>query len=492
VGLFTQQGVNLFRWVEVNEALSYQVSNGVPVSLSQWASPGTQENRMKWNLGLYAQDQWTINRLTLNLGIRFDYFNAYVPAQSRPPGRFVPAFEFERIDNVGNFTDLSPRLGAAYDLFGTGKTAVKFSLGRYVGALGAFFPSFVNPANTIVQRANRTWNDANRNGAPDCDLNNRAGNAECGPIDNAAFGTVRVATRYAEDVLEGYSNREFTWTGSVAVQHELMPRVSLNVGYFRTWHGNFQATDNLLVTPADYDPYCITAPRDARLPDGGGYQVCGLGDVKPEKFGQVDNQVTQASRFGERKDVYDGVDVTVNGRFADRGLFAGGMNFGRTWTQCVQVDQPIQFCKNEPPFFRPELKASVSYPLPWDIQASVVYQNLAGIPIYADYVATNAEIAPSLGRNLAACGTQVVCNATALVILMEPNQEFEDRTNQFDLRFAKTFTAGPARIRGMVDLYNLFNGSGVGLTVGRYGPAWLRPVEVMGARVLKFGAQVDF
>ena len=492
VGIFTQQGVNLFRWVEVNQALHYQVRNQVPVSLTQWASPGAAENRMKLNLGLFGQDQWTIDRLTLNLGVRFDYFNAYVPAQTRPAGQFVPAFEFARIDNVGNFTDVSPRLGAAYDLFGNGKTAVKFSLGRYPGALGAYFPTFANPANSIVQSTNRTWNDVNGNAAPDCELNNRAGNGECGPIDNAAFGTVRLATRWGQDVLEGFGNREYTWTTSASIQHELLPRVSVNVGYFRTWYGNFQATDNLRVTPADYDPFCITAPRDPRLPGGGGYQVCGVGDIKPEKFGQVDNVVTQASHFGKRQEVYDGVDATVSGRFREQGFFSGGMNVGRTWTQCVQVDAPIQFCKNVPPFFNPEFKFSVSYPLPWDIQASAVFQSVPGTPIGADYVATNDEIAPSLGRNLAACGTRVPCTATALVTLMEPNQEFEARSKQLDRRLAKTIRVGGARIRGMFDIYNIFNGSNIGVMVTRYGPAWLLPTEVMGGRLLKFGAQVDF
>ncbi len=83
----------------------------------------------------------------------------------------------------------------------------------------------------------------------------------------------------------------------------------MNAGYFRTWYGNFLATRNLLVNPAtDYDEYCITVPADSRLPNSGEC-LCGLYDLKPAKFGQRDNLVTQAANFGERTQVFNGVDV---------------------------------------------------------------------------------------------------------------------------------------------------------------------------------------
>ena len=143
-------------------------------------------------------------------------------------------------------------------------------MGRYIASLGADFANQINPANAIVLSTNRTWNDMNGNYAPDCDLVNRAGNGECGAIDNAAFGTIRPNRRLADDVRLGYGNRKYTWAAAASVQHELRSNVSIDVGYFRTWFGNFAVTDNTLVTPADYDPFCITAPRDARLPGGGG------------------------------------------------------------------------------------------------------------------------------------------------------------------------------------------------------------------------------
>jgi hypothetical protein len=111
--------------------VQYTFRNRVPVGLTQMASPDHAESRIKLDLGMYAQDQWTLKKLTLNVGLRVEYFNGYNPAQVRPAGEFVPEFRFDPVYNVPNWTDLNPRLGAAYDLFGNGKTALKASWSRY-------------------------------------------------------------------------------------------------------------------------------------------------------------------------------------------------------------------------------------------------------------------------------------------------------------------------------------------------------------------------
>src|SRR5207244_8867601 len=147
-------------------------------------------------------------------------------------------------------------------------------------------------------------------------------------IDNRAFGTVAVNTRYADGWLRGFGNRLYNWQTSASVQHELRPGMAVNVGFFRTSFGNLTQVDNLLVTPADYDPYCITAQRDPRLPGGGGYPVCDLYDIKPEKFGLVDNVVTQASRVGPRKEVFTGIDATFTARCGRDGKRARGRSAG--------------------------------------------------------------------------------------------------------------------------------------------------------------------
>ena len=123
-------------------------------------------------------------------------------------------------------------------------------------------------------------------------------NGECGALANQNFGGLNVTTRYADDALLGFGARGYNWDFTTEVQHQLRPGVSMTGGYYRNWFGNFLVTDNTLVTPADFDPFCITAPSDARLPGGGGYQVCGLYDVTPAKFGQVNSVVTQSDTSG--------------------------------------------------------------------------------------------------------------------------------------------------------------------------------------------------
>ncbi len=519
VGIQSQQGMQSLGLTVTNREgalpVNYSFFNGTPLTIHEYASPaGNQVSKMR-SVGLFAQDQWVARKLTLNLGLRYDHFNAFVPEQTRPAGYFTDALHVNRVDNAGNFNDLGPRLGVSYDVFGNGKTAIKGSTGRYLGALGAAFANTTNPAVSLVTQTDRTWNDnfypagdsRRGNYVPDCDLRNRLQNAECGEIANSAFGTVAPNVRLADDAREGFGKRRYMWDASASVQHELRPNVSVDVGYFRTWTGGFTVTDNTLVTPADYDTYCITLPSDPRLPGGGGNQLCGLGDIKPAQYGKVNNVVTQASNFttgGTQERVYDGVDAKTTARVRGA-LITGGWSIGRTRLHCAVVDAPVQFCDNRPPFLS-DFKLGLSYQLPYDIGVSTVIQNISGAPKCFDvgltgcliyYLVTDAQAAPALGRHLSACGAVTVgCPAYQLATLAEPTTLFEDRATQIDLRFSKRVALGKkARILGKADFYNLLNRSAVARQGFVYsGPtsSYGVPTEVMGGRLFKFGATVDF
>jgi hypothetical protein len=485
--------------------VSYQFRNGVPASLTQYATPIVYREKTKYNIGLYAQDRWTIGQATLNLGVRADFFNAYAEPQSLSAGPFVGPRDFPGIYNVPNWQDLSPRLGFAYDLFGDGRTAIKGNLGGFPLASGIQrFTRPVNPMAASVNNVNRTWTDTNGNFVPDCVLVDRFANGECGQMQNLNFGLTVPRTRYADDVSEGFGVRAYNWEGAVGVQHELASAVSVNVSYNRRVYTKFQVTQNVLVTDADFSPFCFTVPTDARLPGGGGNEVCGFYDVSPAKLGQSDTVIQQAEGFGHQSEVYDGFDFTGQARLPRGVVLNGGVVLGRSRTNnCdlisdlsliiegsaanVLVPRTEAFCNIRPPML-PNIKLLAIYPLPfWGLQTSATFQSVPGPEILASYAAPNSAIAPSLGRNLSAGA-----NATVLLDLLPRGTLYGDRLNQLDLRLAKFLQVGRTRIQAMFDLYNALNASPALSVQNRLGPAWQQPTQVLIGRLAKFGVQLDF
>ena len=324
--------------------VNYVVRDGIPVSITQWATPWFEQNRNK-DWGWFVQDQWTVERLTMNYGVRFERFHGYTPAQhvDATPNGWVPARDFPEVKNVPLWKDWNPRVGAAYDLFGDGSTALKFSIGRFVAKTSVTITQSINPIVTSINSVSRTWNDTNNNRIPECDLASKQANGECGAMANLNFGGTAVTTTFADDAINGWGVRGNNWDMSAELQHQLGGGVSMTAGYYRNWFGNFIATDNTLVTPADYSTFCITAPKDSRLPDGGGYQVCGLADVSLAKFGQVNSVNTQASHFGEQKQINDFFNVTFSTRLPNGMMLGGGVDTGRNVTDnCFVVDSPQQ------------------------------------------------------------------------------------------------------------------------------------------------------
>jgi len=526
-GFQLEHGISEFQY-DVHGDVWYYLRNGIPSRIAQHATYADDPKKEHMTpLGIFVQDQWTLPRMTLNLGVRFDAFNGRVPAQSFRATPFIPAREFAEIADAVRFTDVNPRLGAAYDLFGTGRTALKFALGRYVETRLSGLVSNINPFTTSVNSVQRTWNDDNLDFVPGCDLANFSENGECGPISDLNFGQNRPgATTYDDSITHGFGNRNYTWDLSAEVAHELAPGISLTAGYYRNWAGNWRARDNVLVGPDDFDPYCVTAPMHPRLPGGGGYEVCGLHDVKPEKFGLARTVAKDAEQFiagaggvtcGEQRTssgrapfagtncgTSDFVGFNVDTRFLNGAQLGGGFDTGRTVINtCFVIDSPqaLLNCDTRIPFSaHHNFKMFGSYPLPWDISVSGSFRSVAGRPIDADWRAPNDLIAPSLGRNLSACGTRTVCTSTAPVPLIAPYTQFLDRRNVLDLRFSKAVNVNGVRVTWNLDMYNVFNGNQILGVNERFGPRWLVPAalqnnevdSILAGRLIHVGGSLEF
>ena len=475
---------------DTNKGYDYnlRVLKGVPNQVTFLLNPNQNMRRLP-RTAVYVQDQWTAGRATLNMGVRFDQMSGSYNDAALLGNTVLPAQQFAD-GKVLRWRDVNPRLGVAYDLFGNGRTAVKASVGRFVVQQGT---GIVQTPIGRLGTLTRTWNDLNRDFIPQGDPLNPAVNGELGVSPNNNFGKQVFTTRYDQDWAYGTHTRPYQWEGSAGIQHELMPRVGLAATYNRRWYGNFQVTNNQLVSPSDYDTYCITAPLDPRLPGGGGQQICDLWDLTPEKVGQLDNLVGSSATYGKQTEHWSGVDLGLTVRPGAGVLLQGGMSTGKRVTDncdvVVKLDNPSQYnCHTETPYLT-QVKLMGSYRLPYGVDVAGSYQGLPGVALTANYTATNAQIRPSLGRNLSAGA-----NGTVTVNLIPPGSAFLERLSQLDLRFARVFTVGGSRVKGIFDIYNALNSSTVlqwSAAYGTDGSGWV-PQEIVQARLMKFELQWEF
>ncbi len=471
-----------------NGGLTYTFVNGVPRSITEILSPRDEQER-EHHIGLYAQDQWTLRRFTINAGLRYDYEYQWVPAQTSGPGPFVPAETWPAVNNIVGWHDLSPRLGVSFDPFGDGSTALKATLSRYVVRDSTAFAAANNPL-LFNATATRTWNDANHDFIPEP--------SELGPLSNPQFGTDATTTTVNSAISHGFNVRPADWEFTTGIQRQLSPALSASAMYIRRAYDNFVVTDNLAISPSDYDQYCITAPSDPRLGSISGTQVCGLYDLTPAAFVRPQqNYRTAASNYGTQTETFNGVDVSMNMRLPHRVQLFGGVSSGtsnnsgnalvNSTSACFVIDSPqaLRYC-NLPYPWRTGLKMLGTVGLPWHLDVSATFQDNPGPEIDANLTVTSSSV-----HFLSASRTTLDAG-TATVPLIQPGTVFGDRIYQMDVRASKTFTIGSTKLRAILDIANLFNASTVLLQNNTYGNNWLRPAYIMPGRLVKPTLELTF
>ena len=515
-------------WLTNSQHLTYRLNNGTPNQLTQSISPWVNDARAGWD-ALFIQEQWTYGRLTLDGAVRFDRARSWFPAQRIGPSRFLPTpIIVPETRGVDSYKDFSPRFGLAYDLLGTGRTAIKLAIGKYLegaGVSGHYAnanPTLRMPRTTPAfgtAGVTRAWTDTNRNFVPDCDLSDASaqdhraeGGDLCGVISDTNFGKNILTNSFDAGVLDGWGVRPSDGTLTLSVQQQLGPRAAIDVTYIRRWFRGFSVVDNLSLQPSDLTPFSVVAPRDARLPGGGGYIVPGLYDVIPAKAGRVDNLVLDAARFGKWYQYFDGIDVTAKVRGRTFTLI-GGASTGRTVADNCDVRAhlpelstttmgtsgfgagllgsavtPVSPYCHVAYGVQAQLRGLASYVVPkLDVQLSTTFQSKPGAAVAALYAASNSEVAPRLGRSLSGNAPNVTVN------LVTPGTMYGDRVNQLDFRVAKSLTYRRSRASVAVEIYNALNSSAV-LTYNHTfvpdGP-WLQPLSILTPRFFKITAEIE-
>jgi hypothetical protein len=513
VGYQGRQIVNHFARTNMNDQwLAYSFNNGVPFSFNQYIGPAMQNTHVQVH-ALYAQEQWTMHRLTLSGALRWDHTAGSFPDQTIGPNPFVSTQIVVPASKGTQYDDVTPRGAVVYDLFGNGKTALKFNVGKYLAAAdgSSITGGLTNPlSNFITNSGARTWTDANSNYVVDCVVNgvipntavdNRGiGGDFCGQ-GNLNFGNfVTPTTTYDPAILSGWRKRPYDWNFGWQVQQQLLQRLSVDVGYFRRIFGNFSVTDNLAASV--FATAELTAPADPRLPNGGGQVIGVIYNVDPSQSGLTNNLVNLSDNLGVRQTQHwDGVELNFTARIRNGLTLQGGTSTGRTATNSCEVRAKFPetsllnpYCDVDNPFLT-QARGFASYVVPKiDVTISTTFQSVPGANLSANYSFSNAAVAPLLGRNLSG-------NAQNVTVNLIPTGSLQgDRTNQIDLRAGKIVRFDRFRANLSIDVYNLLNSSRIGTYQQNFiapdpvalTSKWLAPQAILPARFFKLTAQIDF
>jgi hypothetical protein len=471
------------RWKNNGDLFQALTFNGFPIGILVMGN-GDVEDLRKQNCecGFYAQDSMTLDRFTVNGGVRFDWFDNSLAGGFRPAGFFTPEITADPLPDLPRWTNWTGRGGIAFDLSGDGRTALKASAGKYLANEALGVTTGFSPFGTNIDF--RTWFDANGDGTA-INSDGTPQFAEIGASFNPNYGQPVTAQRLDPDVVRG-SNWEF----SAGIEHQLNDRWSLSGKWHRRVFGDFRWADNTALSPSDFAAVTFQSPTDSRLTDSGDtltvYEfadpsfVLNTGDI-------LTRQAPDDSR------TWNGFEVIADGRLWRGGFAQASWTIGESTLDFCTVGREenpnaLRFCNNSSGY-RNDFKLSGGIPLPFDTMISGLFQAFAGNQILGDYQVNADDIGRPLNNE----------DGNETIALIEPGTLYEgDMITSLALRFSKIVTTGDVRTRIFMDASNLFNT----LTILDRNPffgggtvtndEFFRPITLNAGRVLSFGMQTSF
>lgn len=491
--------------LDSNADLVQQYRSGVPNSVLVRNTPYESIEELSQDVGVFAQDQWTLKRLTVNAGIRWEHIDARVPEQTAPAGRFVGARSFAAIEDVPKWSNFAPRFGLVYDVFGNGKTALKYSLNRYNLARTTGLAQIYNPLASAT--ATLAWTDVNRDDiaqgelgcvylTPGCEINMAQLPANFG---------LRATDFYDPDTA-----RTWNLENAIELQQEILPGVSLGASWF---HGDFRdllVIDNQNVTKNDWTAYQVFHPISG--------QPFTIYDFN--KFATKPAVSNLQTTSDVRNQKYDAFNLTTQARLPKNINLFGGLNIERSTERCDNPDNPNldAFCDDSnlaggftiP--FQKQLKLSITVPLPMGFMISGSLQSNPGTNDLTNTVTretgATSWLLSSTSRYPTTCpapcpagqvvlptlrGTPTSANLTVPLIPFNSNGDTArtERVNQLDLRLNKSFQVGSLRLQPQLEVFNVFNADSIILyRNSNFGAStYLNAAGILNGRIVGVGLQ---
>ena len=435
-------------------------NNTLPTQVYVYLSPSVSQSGVLSD-ALYVNDTWQLNkRLTLNLGVRWDRQQAYLPAQQGPGGT-----SFAEVGNVITWANnWGPRLGASYDLTGDAKTLVKASYGQFWLYPGADFASSINPNSATWYRQYRWTTDLNGNGVWD--------SGEEGALLGVSGGSTSTA-------LDPNLQNTYTRQATTYLEREVAPNFGVRTGF--VWNGRRQVrgTVNANRPLSGYTiPTTIRDPgpdgRAGTADDGPTFTAYNLA---PEFLSLPPVNITR-NLPNTDSDYYT---WEITGTRRETGRWSLLASFAETWSNETNLAGGAAFAPNS----LINTDNGLNKYRTWQGKINATVKLFAGVrltPIYRHQSGT------PFGRTFV-----TALNYGNATVLAEPfNTERTPNVNVFDIRSEKVFTVARSRITGFFDVYNLFNTNAEQDLTKSSGSAFLRPVAITPPRVARIGAKLQW
>jgi hypothetical protein len=511
-----------------NADLYQNYMNGVPSTVTLRVSPIRWQDRLNANVGIFAQDAWTIKRATINYGLRWEYVREQATGQPAQSGRFarIPAYDTFRLPI---WRIWSPRISIVYDLFGNTKTAVRAGYNKFPAAATTTFASLYNPGNAILSTASAAWTDVNKDDiaqgelgcaylTPGCEIN----------FANVPknFGVISLANP------DPKLKRPYSDSYNVGFTHQILKGVAVSGDWFHSEGKSLVVRNNVLrpgtftapdtVANPNYRAVTVFSPIDGKA-------VTMYDPVSPAVQQAVANVDTNEPRLKQK---YDSYEFNLNARLRNGLNLFGGSATERTVANvcAAAVTNPsiLNYCdqtKSGIPW-RTQFKLAGTYPLPWwGFQLSGSLQALPGYLLGTQALTQGGAGAPNLTAvngqgtifavtptmkysvcpgNSAAAGCRIgdlivpgMNQASINVPLVAPGTEMTPRLTQVDFSVAKKFAFERLRVSPKLDIFNAFNSSAYysvrSLSYSTaVGATYLLPQDILRGRILRFAVVVDF